>query len=62
MTKPENQKIFAESNFEYPLDYQSAASKIFAEWGSFKADTLDLSVLGKNNLEAVKIFDIAGWE
>ena len=62
LTKPENQKIFAESNFEYPLDYQSAASKTFAEWGSFKADTLDLSVLGKNNLEAVKIFDIAGWE
>ena len=62
LTKLENQKIFAESNFEYPLEYQNADSKIFLEWGSFKADKLDLSILGKNNLEAVKIFDIVGWE
>ena len=62
LTKLENQKIFAESNFEYPLEYQNADSEIFLEWGSFKADKLDLSILGKNNLEAVKVFDIVGWE
>ena len=62
LTKSENQKIFAESNFEYPLEYQNADSKIFLEWGDFKADKLDLSILGKNNLEAVKVFDIVGWE
>ena len=62
LTKSENQKIFAETNFEYPLDYQDVDSEIFLEWGNFKADTLDLSILGKNNLEAVKVFDIVGWE
>ena len=29
---------------------------------SFKADNIDLSILGENNSEAVKIFDLAGWE
>ena len=31
-------------------------------WGNFKAHNINLSILGKNNTEAVKIFDKAGWE
>ena len=36
--------------------------KIHLKWGRFKADNIDLTILGKNNAEAVKIFDLAGWE
>ena len=58
----ENQRIFSEANYEYPLDYNNSKSKIHLKWGRFKADSIDLSILGKKNAEAVKIFDLAGWE
>ena len=62
LTEIENQKIFSESNYEYPLDYKDATAGIFSEWGNFKADKMELSILGLKNTEAVKLFDIAGWE
>tara|TARA_S200000501_G_scaffold128958_1_gene121898 strand:- start:338 stop:784 length:447 start_codon:yes stop_codon:yes gene_type:complete len=62
LTDAKSQKIFSESNFEYPLDYKNAKAEIFSEWGNFKADDIELSILGLKNAEAVKLFDIAGWE
>ena len=62
LTEEDNQRIFSEANYEYPLDYNNSKSKIHLKWGRFKADSIDLSILGKNNAEAVKIFDLAGWE
>ena len=62
LTEKENQRTFSEANYEYPLDYNNSKSKIHLKWGRFKADNIDLSILGKNNAEAVKIFDLAGWE
>ena len=62
LTEKENQRIFSEANYEYPLDYNNSKSKIHLKWGRFKADSINLSILGKNNAEAVKIFDLAGWE
>ena len=62
LTDEDNQRIFSEANYEYPLDYNNSKSKIHLKWGRFKADSIDLSILGKNNAEAVKIFDLAGWE
>ena len=62
LTQEDNQRIFSEANYEYPLDYNNSKSKIHLKWGRFKADSIDLSILGKNNAEAVKIFDLARWE
>ena len=62
LTEKDNQRIFSEANYEYPLDYNNSKSKFHLKWGRFKADSIDLSILGKNNAEAVKIFDLAGWE
>ena len=62
LTGEDNQRIFSEANYEYPLDYNNSKSKIHLKWGRFKADSIDLSILGENNAEAVKIFDLAGWE
>lgn len=62
LTQEDNQRIFSEANYEYPLDYNNSKSKIHLKWGRFKADNIDLTILGKNNAEAVKIFDLAGWE
>jgi iron(III) transport system substrate-binding protein len=35
---------------------------VIASWGSFKEDTLNAAVFGKNNEEALKIMDRAGWK
>ena len=34
---------------------------VIASWGDFKEDEIDVVELGKNNAEAVKIMDRAGW-
>ena len=39
-----------------------APSAMLKGWGEFKADSLNLSELGKHNAEAVKIMDKAGWK
>jgi len=62
LTESENQKIFSESNYEYPLDYNNTNNQLFLKWGKFKADDMNLSILGERNSDAVKLFDIAGWE
>ena len=62
LTEKENQKIFCNSNYEYPLDYKSTTDETLMKWGKFKAEDINLSILGLNNTEAVKLFDLAGWE
>tara|TARA_B100000073_G_scaffold137955_2_gene113284 strand:+ start:106 stop:1059 length:954 start_codon:yes stop_codon:yes gene_type:complete len=62
LTEKDSQKTFSESNYEYPLDYQNTESKILKDWGKFRADNLDLTILGEKNSDAVKLFDLAGWE
>ena len=58
---PEAQKVFAEANFEYPVNPQAGQSAIVASWGTFKADSLNVAVLSKRNAEAVRLMDRAGW-
>ncbi len=37
-------------------------SEVVEEMGRFKADDLNLAVLGSNNALAVKLMDQAGWQ
>ena len=62
LTNEENQKVFSGVNYEYPLRFKHIDSKTLLSWGSFKTDSINLSILGKNNAKAVKLFDIAKWE
>jgi iron(III) transport system substrate-binding protein len=57
----ESQAWYAEVNNEYPVVPSAPISKTLASFGEFKADTLNLTVLGKNNPKAVKLMDRAGW-
>jgi iron(III) transport system substrate-binding protein len=36
-------------------------SDTLAAWGDFKADDLNLAILGEHNPEAVRLMDRAGW-
>lgn len=55
------QEMYAEINGEYPVRQGVAWSEILQSWGNFKMDDLPMNALGKNNAEAVKVFDQAGW-
>jgi|TARA_B110000483_G_scaffold58872_1_gene73471 iron(III) transport system substrate-binding protein len=62
LTSKNSQEVFAKENYEYPLKVRKNKSKLLKSWGKFKYDQLQLSILGDNNTDAVKIFDKAGWE
>ncbi len=56
------QAIFAEANYEYPVNPNVKASSYVRSWGKFKEDNIELYNLGSNNIEAVKVMDKAGWK
>lgn len=56
------QKLFAEANFEYPANPNVETSELVKSWGDFKADSLNLTDLGKNNKKATILADKAGWK
>src|SRR5690606_28009989 len=58
----EAQRIFASSNYEYPVNPNVEVSETLMNWGTFKEDTINLSLLGENNKNAVILFDEAGWK
>lgn len=61
LVSPEAQRWYAEANHEYPVRAGVPWSDMLEDWGQFKADTLNLSLLGENNPAAVMLMDRAGW-
>lgn len=62
LTSDEAQKVFSESNQEYPVVADEPAPSAVAAWGSFKEDPLNVAVFGQNSAKAVEIADRAGWK
>lgn len=62
LVSEESQKVFAEANYEYPVNTKVLPSELLQSWGTFKEDTLSLQKLGENNKKAVIIFDTVGWK
>ncbi|QFU03091.1 Iron deficiency-induced protein A precursor [Halomonas sp. THAF5a] len=61
LASDEAQALFATGNYEFPAVDGAELDGVLASWGDFKKDDLNVSVLGENNPEAVRIFDRAGW-
>ncbi|SDO51489.1 iron(III) transport system substrate-binding protein [Halomonas shengliensis] len=55
------QEIFANGNYEFPVVEGVKMNPVLESWGNFKKDSLNISKLGENNPEAIKIFDRVGW-
>lgn len=55
------QVFYAKSNHEYPVKSGVEISQTLQSFGEFKADTINLTILGENNARAVKLMDRAGW-
>lgn len=63
LVTPEAQQIFASRNYEYPIVKGVALDNVVKNFGQFKGDETTLAaVFGKNNPEALKIMDRAGWK
>lgn len=62
LSSVEAQSQFAEANYEYPIHPEVETSDLLKSWGDFKAQSVDFSMLGENNLEAVKVFNEVNWK
>ncbi|RYG73303.1 Fe(3+) ABC transporter substrate-binding protein [Lentibacillus lipolyticus] len=56
------QKQFASANYEYPVNPDVEPASTLKEWGDFKEQDINLSILGENNAEAVRIFNEVNWK
>lgn len=56
------QKLFADTNIEYPINPDVKPHEILVKWGEFKQDDLNVVELGRNQAEAVRIADRAGYK
>ncbi len=61
LASDEVQAIFSTGNHEFPVVDGEPVDEVLASWGDFKTDDLNVSVLGENNPEAIRIFDRVGW-
>lgn len=61
LTEEAAQGYFANGNNEYPAVSGIEANSAVEALGEFQPDTLNASELGKNQTEAVRIFDRSGW-
>lgn len=57
-----SQSWYANQNMEYPVRADVPVNDTLSQWGEFKADELNLDLLGEYNAEAVRLMDRAGWK
>ena len=62
LASKEVQEIFAQANYEYPVNIEAKSSDLLSSWGDFKEDKLSLTKLGELNKKAVIIFDEVKWQ
>ena len=61
LASAESQAWYSSVNNEYPVVKDAKISNTLSSWGEFKQDTVDLTILGENNLTAIQLMDRAGW-
>jgi len=62
LASPEAQSYFANGNNEYPVAGAVKDNKELAALGTFKRDSVNVSLYGKNQGAAQMIYDRAGWK
>ena len=62
LTSPEAQEVYAKVNNEYPIAPGTEAAKKVKNWGSFKADNVNLMDLAKLRSEALKLTEIVNFD
>lgn len=62
LTEKSAQELFAEANYEYPVNPNVSPSELLQSWGEFKEQDLNLTELGEHNDAAIKIMNEVGWK
>ncbi|MFC0469696.1 Fe(3+) ABC transporter substrate-binding protein [Halalkalibacter kiskunsagensis] len=62
LTSEESQESFSAANNEYPVNPNVEPNELLKSWGEFKEQDINLSVLGENQQQAIRLFDQAGWK
>ena len=62
LSSEEAQGAYSAANNEYPVNPNVEPNDLLKSWGEFKEQDIDLSVLGENQQQAIKLFDQAGWK
>ena len=61
LTSPQGQKLFADSNHEFPTNPNVEPHSIIAGFGSFVSDPLNMAEFGRLQADAIKLLDEAGY-
>jgi iron(III) transport system substrate-binding protein len=61
LVSPEAQRLFAQGNNEYPVVASVPLDPVVGSFGTFNVDPMNAAVFGRNNPEALRITDRAGW-
>ena len=56
------QKIYAETNFEFPVKADVPASELVASWGTFTPDTTPLADIAAARATALKIMETVNFD
>ena len=62
LVSPEAQEIYAEVNNEYPVLEGAELSDLVQVWGSFTADTIDLTEVAGHRAEALRIMEEVNFD
>ncbi len=62
LASAEAQNYFAKGNYEFPVIANVPLHPVIASWAEFKEDQINAAVFGRNNEEALKLMDRAGWK
>ena len=57
LASDEAQRLYAEANFEYPVNPAVPASEIVRSWGAFTPDTLNVEQIARNEAAAARLVD-----
>ncbi len=62
LSSPKAQAYFANGNNEFPVIGRAQDNRELASLGEFRKDSINVSLLGKNQAVAQQIYDRAGWK
>ncbi len=62
LSSDEAQRIYAEVNYEYPVNPNVEKSELVRSWGEFRPDDLSLAKIASFRADASKLADIVGYD
>ncbi len=61
LSRPKEQEVFANNNYEYPVVPGAQPADIIAKFGTFKRDSIDVDGAGEHLDDALQMMQQVGW-